>query len=183
MKITGAVLCGGASSRMGSDKASLQIQGRPMIQWVVDSMKDAGIETVVALGDRPDLGLPALADKEPSDGPLGAIIGAITRYGTLLVCPCDGPMVSSDLLRELVSCAAEVKDSVVLAHSGRLEPLIGVYKQEALPQLKVGYARGARGPKMALNPKDYATVDVSPDLVKNINTQADFQSVLPILDL
>ena len=58
MKITGAVLCGGASNRMGEDKATLELLGRPMVQWVVEAMKQAGAETVVALGDRPDLELP-----------------------------------------------------------------------------------------------------------------------------
>ena len=72
MRITGAVLCGGASSRMGRDKATMDLRGRPMAQWVVDAMKDAGATTVVALGDRPDLELPVLVDREPGSGPLGA---------------------------------------------------------------------------------------------------------------
>ena len=97
MRITGAVLCGGASSRMGRDKATLDHRRRPMVQWVVDARKEAGAATVVALGDRPDLQLPVLVDREPGSGPLAAIIGAIEQYGTLLVCPCDVPMVSSQL--------------------------------------------------------------------------------------
>ena len=127
MKITGAVLCGGASSRMGRDKASLNVGGRPMIRWVVDALKDAGSETVVALGDRPDLGLPYLPDKEEQAGPLGAIIGAIEHYGTLMVCPCDVPAISPNLLREIATRSQVVRQPVVLAHSGRLEPLIGIY--------------------------------------------------------
>ena len=183
MKITGAVLCGGASNRMGEDKVTLDLLGRPMVQWVVEAMKQAGAETVVALGDRPDLKLPVLADKEPGSGPLGAIIGALEQYGTLLVCPCDIPTVSSEVLREIISHSRVVKEPVVLAHSGRLEPLIGVYKEESLELLKIGYIRGARGPKTALRAEDYATVKVLPDQVKNVNTKEDFRSVLPQFEL
>lgn len=179
MKITGAVLCGGASSRMGRDKASLNVGGRPMIRWVVDALKDAGSETVVALGDRPDLGLPYLPDKEEQAGPLGAIIGAIEHYGTLMVCPCDVPTISPNLLREIATRSQVVRQPVVLAHSGRLEPLIGIYKEEALDILKDGYESGARGPKLVLSSMDYATVTASPDQVTNINTQEDFECLLP----
>lgn len=177
MRVTGAVLCGGASSRMGRDKATLDLRGRPMIQWVVDAMKEAGAKTVVALGDRPDLQLPVLADSEPGGGPLGAIIGALEQYGTLLVCPCDVPMVSSQLLRKIISTATAAEEPVVLAHSERLEPLIGLYKEESLELLKLGYSKGARGPKMVLNAADYCTVNVSPENVQNVNTPEDFQAL------
>ncbi len=183
MRITGAVLCGGASSRMGRDKATLDLRGRPMVQWVVDAMKEAGAKTVVALGDRPDLQLPVLVDREPGSGPLGAIIGAIEQYGTLLVCPCDVPMVSSQLLREIISSAGAAKEPVVLAHSGHLEPLIGLYKEESLELLKIGYSKGARGPKMALNIQDYHTVHVAPDCVQNVNTPEDFESLFSKFEL
>lgn len=183
MRVTGAVLCGGASSRMGRDKATLDLRGRPMVQWVVDAMKEAGAKTVVALGDRPDLQLPVLVDREPGSGPLGAIIGALEQYGTLLVCPCDVPMVSSQLLLEIISSARVAKEPVVLAHSGHLEPLIGLYKKESLELLKVGYSKGARGPKVALGIRDYYTVNVSPDLVQNVNTPEDFQSLFSKFEL
>ena len=44
MTVTGAIFCGGKSSRMGRDKASLELSGRPMVQWAAAAMSAAGLD-------------------------------------------------------------------------------------------------------------------------------------------
>ncbi|WP_404980480.1 NTP transferase domain-containing protein, partial [Candidatus Hadarchaeum sp.] len=55
----GAVILGaGESRRMGTQKLLLEIKGRPMLEWVIDSFKKVVDEIVVVLGHRPELLIP-----------------------------------------------------------------------------------------------------------------------------
>jgi molybdopterin-guanine dinucleotide biosynthesis protein A len=77
----GAVLCGGASRRMGRDKALLPVGGVPMAVRVADALRDAGATDVVAVGGDAGalaaLGLRVVPDDEPGAGPLAAIVTAL----------------------------------------------------------------------------------------------------------
>ncbi len=91
-----AVLCGGASRRMGTDKALLEIDGVPMVARVRDALLLAGARApVVALGgDAAALGaldLVVVPDEEPGAGPLAAIAAALRRSDlpVVLVVACD----------------------------------------------------------------------------------------------
>ncbi|MCY4176083.1 MAG: molybdenum cofactor guanylyltransferase [Acidimicrobiaceae bacterium] len=78
----GAVLAGGASSRMGTDKAFIVVDGEPMVLRAARALQAAGVRrTVVVGGDEPRLkalGLETLADDHPGEGPLGAVLTALT---------------------------------------------------------------------------------------------------------
>ncbi|HEX6424986.1 MAG TPA: NTP transferase domain-containing protein [Acidimicrobiales bacterium] len=86
-RFAGAVLCGGASRRMGRDKALIEIDGRPLAVRVADAVGAAGAGTVVAVGG--DLaalraaGLAAVPDDEPGAGPLVGVVTALAAAGTL----------------------------------------------------------------------------------------------------
>lgn len=93
MKILGAVLAGGRSSRFGSDKAEALFEGRKLFDHAADSLLAQVDALVVAGRDWP--GLPTVADlPEPGLGPLGGLAGALDharRYGfdAVLSCGCD----------------------------------------------------------------------------------------------
>jgi molybdenum cofactor guanylyltransferase len=78
---TGAVLCGGASRRMGRDKAFIPVGGRTLVRRVADALEAAGATPVVAVGG--DLaalraeGLTAVPDDAPGAGPLAGIVTAL----------------------------------------------------------------------------------------------------------
>ena len=50
MTVTGAIFCGGKSSRMGRDKASLELSGKPMVHWAAAAMGSAGIDRIYTVG-------------------------------------------------------------------------------------------------------------------------------------
>ena len=161
MKPAGIVLCGGASTRMGSDKAGLELAGRPLALWVADALSAAGADPVVAQGGSPPPPLVAEPDSSPRAGPLSALIDA------------DVPTVPAELLATLVERARSTGAPVVLAHSDRPEPLIGHYARESLSMLRAGLQAGARGPKEAFDIESVPTVPVNPFDVLNVNTPAD----------
>ncbi|TML12241.1 MAG: hypothetical protein E6G39_12150 [Actinobacteria bacterium] len=78
----GAVLAGGSSSRMGRDKALIEVAGEPLVQRVARALTAAGAERVVVIGgDRrriEALGLEVVADRFPGEGPLGGVLTAMS---------------------------------------------------------------------------------------------------------
>ena len=183
MTLTGAIFCGGASSRMGQDKASLLINGRPMVKWIERAIRGAGAADVVALGAHSDLGLRALGDRAPGSGPLSALVGALEELGDLLVCPCDVPLVSAELFSELWERATSVQASVVLVDSDQIQPLIGIYKASALPLLRKGLHGGAKGPKQVLTPSDFERIKASSQETLNVNTPGELEAAVSALQV
>ncbi|WP_420624043.1 molybdenum cofactor guanylyltransferase [Candidatus Poriferisodalis sp.] len=181
MSPAGVVLCGGASTRMGSDKSTLEVAGRPLALWVAEALRAAGAHPVVAQGGRPPPPLVAETDSTPGAGPLGGLVDALERHGDVLVCPTDVPTVPPDLLVALVELARQTGAPVVLARSDRLEPLIGHYARESLPALRAGLRAGARGPKAVLDNTSVPTVPVAAADVLNVNTSADLATAEAIL--
>jgi molybdopterin-guanine dinucleotide biosynthesis protein A len=136
MDVHGFVTAGGRSSRMGKDKAWLEIDGRPMIQRVIEELlRVTPAVSVIANGPEYDrLGLPVLADLNPSIGPLEAIRVALagSLAPRVLLVACDLPFVTAELLEFLLHRVEGYQATVPLSSDGRLEPLCAVYSTEAL---------------------------------------------------
>lgn len=134
-KMTGALLAGGYSRRMGEDKALITVAGQPLWQHCRDALA-AVCDSVFIAGDRPDLALseiPSYADTYPGSSLAGlhtALLHAETDWVTVL--PCDLPYPSPELLRRLqAACHSGLAAVVPRSRSGR-EPLIACYHKEAL---------------------------------------------------
>lgn len=97
--VVGAVLCGGRSSRFGSDKALAPFGSSTVGERVVAAMREAGIDPVVAIGGQVSdrLRVPTVPDLRPGDGPLGGLATALlwARRGWVLLVPCDVPLLTS----------------------------------------------------------------------------------------
>ena len=92
--VTGAVLAGGASRRMGRDKALIDVGGRTLIDRALDVMAD--FDQVVVLGGSAQVaqicsrrGVEVLADVHPGSGPLMAILAAVEQVGDLVALAVD----------------------------------------------------------------------------------------------
>ena len=121
MRVLGAILGGGQSSRFGSDKAAALLQGRPLMDHVLDGLLPH-VERAVTVGrDWPDLtrvdDLP-----EPGQGPLGGLLGALTLgqgegFDLVLTCGCDTVGLTHDVV-EALSPAPAVLDAL---------PIVGLW--------------------------------------------------------
>jgi molybdopterin-guanine dinucleotide biosynthesis protein A len=114
MGVTGFVLAGGASRRMGRDKALLEYQGRPAAAVLAARLSEATGE-VTLIGD-PEryahLGFPVVGDRVPGLGPMGGLATALGLQAAdwNLVIACDFLHVTSDLLKELAARALASPD-------------------------------------------------------------------------
>ncbi|MCA9395196.1 MAG: molybdenum cofactor guanylyltransferase [Candidatus Omnitrophica bacterium] len=144
---TGAILCGGESSRMGSPKTAIRlVSGLTMIEHVYLALSQV-CQRVVFVGHAQGIA-PALlnrglhiTDEIPGIGPLGAL-DALLSSGIdreYLVTPCDLFRATPTLYRLLTT---EVEGSpVLLRRDGRIEPLIGRYQADLLPMVRGQLAR------------------------------------------
>lgn len=100
MDITGVVLAGGASTRMGRDKAYVEVAGRSMLDWVTHSLEQVTSDVVI-VGRQTAGAFRAVPDELPRRGPLGGVATALRTGSSILVVAVDQPFVRVETLRAL----------------------------------------------------------------------------------
>src|SRR6185503_16420173 len=121
---------------MGTDKAWLEIGGRPMIKRVIEELLQV-TPTVSIIANDPEydrIGLPVLADLNRGIGPLEAIRVALAASlaPCVLLVACDLPFVTAEFLEFLIERVESHQAVVPLNGDGRLEPLCAIYSTGAL---------------------------------------------------
>jgi molybdenum cofactor guanylyltransferase len=139
--VIGAVLAGGAGSRLGADsKPAAELAGRPLISYPLAAL--AAVCSRVAVVCKKSTSLPALGAVERWDEPdsprhpLTGIVYALERAGEpVLVCAADMPFVNPDACRSLLTAPHKAL-AVVAAADGVLQPVFAVYAPAALDSLR-----------------------------------------------
>lgn len=146
----GAVLTGGASRRMGRDKALLELpDGRPMAAWVVERLAWV-CDPVLAIDPTPErlapLGAMLVTDEVPGHGPLGGLVAALARSPRrhVFLVGCDMPLVEPALVTGLVGRIGD-RDAAVPVLGGRWQPLGALYSTALLERARRLLAHGPRG--------------------------------------
>jgi molybdenum cofactor guanylyltransferase len=186
MKADGFVTAGGKSSRMGRDKAWLELGGMTLIERVVAALRPV-TERVTIIANRPEyarLGLPVVADTQPGVGPLEAIRTALanSRQPRVALAGCDLPFVTAQLFAHLLRVADDPQAVVPLDGGGRLEPLCAIYSTAALGAVSELIAAGERKVSRLFDrvPTRFVTFDEICHLdgaaffFENINSPADY---------
>ncbi len=187
-QVAGFILAGGASSRMGRDKALLEIGGVPLLARSAQLLEPlVGPVIVVGAPERyASLGLRVVADDRSGVGPLGGLATALRLCEApwALVVGCDLPYLSADWLTWLLERAlASPAEAVVPESSRGLEPLCAVYRAQCAPALAQAIARGVRKVTDALAEVFFERVaaiewqglDPRGTLLKNMNTPEDYE--------
>ena len=154
MQTAGFVLAGGASSRMGTNKAFLLYQGRTLLDIAISAVRDtAGNVTVIGSPELYNhLGLPVTPDLRPHSGPLAGIETALTHAAAAgsawtLVTACDMPRLTAATLHRILNKATEEPDAAAVfpeSAPGRLEPLCAAWHIRALPFVSHALDAGIR---------------------------------------
>lgn len=150
----GYVLCGGASRRMGRDKALVPVDGVPMARRVADALVAAGSRRVVAVGGDASalgrLGLATLPDRWPGEGPLGGLVTALHDDDpggavTAVVLSCDLTDPDPAAIGRTVSANAEAgTDAAVPVVGGRHQWLHAAWDRRVAGILADVFAAGER---------------------------------------
>ncbi len=138
--LTVAIMAGGKSSRMGTDKSFVLFDGRPMIEVVIAAVAGLGDETLL-ITNKPDeyahLNLPMVGDVYPDHGSLGGIFTAVhaaTQPHTVVVA-CDMPWLNRSLLEYMIT-RRETADVIVPRWEKYPEPLHAIYSKACLAPIK-----------------------------------------------
>ena len=135
--VTGGLLAGGSSRRLGRAKALLDFGGRPLAAHLLDRLSLFCAPTIILTNDPAPFagwGYPTAPDLIPGRGPLAGIHAALSaaESGQVFVLACDMPFFSPDLGRLMKSLASGY-DAVVPRRGDYLEPLCAIYATSALP--------------------------------------------------
>lgn len=140
MKTTGILLAGGKSSRMGTNKALLELNGRRVIEGIADKLSNITDELIVVTNTFADyefLQLPMVEDNWKGMGPLAGIEAGLTASNTEhnLIVACDMPFISVELGRYLLTCLDKSQAAVPVI-DGMRHPLFAAYRREVLEEAR-----------------------------------------------
>ncbi|HEV2811247.1 MAG TPA: molybdenum cofactor guanylyltransferase [Acidimicrobiales bacterium] len=180
----GVVLTGGASRRMGRDKALVEVGGRALAVGVARVLRDAGADKVFAVGGAidalADLGLHAVPDEFPGEGPLGGLLTALSHASSPLVAvlACDLPAAAPSAVR-LVVAALDADPDLACAIpmvQGHSQPLHGAWRRSSRPEIQAMFDRGERAMHRAIaGLAGIAVHGVDPAAVADVDTPADMR--------
>ncbi|MEI7548157.1 MAG: molybdenum cofactor guanylyltransferase [Actinomycetota bacterium] len=176
------MLCGGASARMGRDKAFVAYDGIAMVQRVSATLGAAGCDVVVAVGgDAPALtaaGLACVPDEFPGEGPLGGVITALHHlrgHRAVMVVACDLPLLTpatvAAVLGALIAASPDI--GAVMAFTDHLEPMCAAWRPGAAVELLAAFRDGERRLRVASRRLGVVELSVPSTDLANVNTPAD----------
>lgn len=185
--VAGAVLAGGRSRRMGRDKALVELDGRPMVQAVLDALTDAGIDPCVVVGGDAAplsaLGVEVVPDAFPGEGPLGGVVTALDRFEAdaahALVAACDLPYLGGGavgpLLERLRVGGTHGTPDVIVARARTAQPMCAVWATSLAVTLREVFETGERSmfgalDRVRVSGAHVELVDVPWRSLRNINT-------------
>ena len=196
----GIVQAGGGSTRFGRDKALVQLAGRTMLARTVELVASVcdSVQIVAPAGKYAHPGATLLADRYPSEGPLGGILTALwamqlasTTPCWALIVSCDMPFLNKDFLAFLGARASQGKSQVLVAESfSGLEPLCACWHTSAFPTVQAAFDSGVRKvtevmKRLAIEVLDdnvWKRFDTEGRLFWNINTPEDFDRARRIFE-
>jgi len=177
--ITGIVLAGGESSRMGTDKSFVVYRGKYLIEHVIGVLQNH-CETVLISANSArysQFGLKTVPDRYKNCGPAGGIFSALVESETVnnLVVGCDMPFISPELIALLLENAGN-SDCVIPVHGGKTEPVVALYRKSALPEIEKCLVEGIFKLHRIIDLLDSKRIDVSTLLEKNPALFRNFNS-------
>lgn len=176
----GVVLTGGASTRMGADKATLVVDGKPMAVRVADALWEAGCQPVECQGgDAASIeayGLTVHPDRLSGGGPLAAIATALDRHhdDDVVVVACDLVDVDAPAIETLIERGqSDALIDVVAARDEGGRHLLVWWRAGSGTRIASLIDEGVRSYRDALDRLDVCDVAVTSSAIRNVNTPDD----------
>jgi len=181
--VTGVILAGGGSRRMGRDKATLEWDGETLFARVLKLMQSF-FNTVLIAGDRPDLAqpeVPYFADHYPGSA-LGGLYTGLLRSPSpwIFSAPCDMPCANPELVRLLLA-RRDGSDIVVPRTPAGLEAVFALYHRSSLEPIRQMLEEGRFRivdlyPRMRVTTLECQSLSLDwQKALSNVNTPEDFR--------
>lgn len=192
-EVTGVVLAGGQSRRMGGgDKGLLEIAGKPMLAHVICRLRPQVGRLIINANGDPErfatLSLPVVADTVGGfAGPLAGVLAGMRWSAAnapqarwIVTAAADAPLLPSDLVERLIAAAEQRPGAIALAQShGELHPVIGLWPIALADDLQEQLARGVRKVLHWTDRHGTAAVPFAPERVCGLDIDPFFNANTP----
>ena len=206
----GFVQAGGGSTRFGTDKALVRLDGKTMLQRTGELLASVchDVTIVAAAGNYADAPWPVIADRWPGQGPLGGILTALHHLGEAdaadksrhveydpcpfaLILSCDMPFLTVEFLRFLTDRALSSEAAIIVPEAAnRLEPLCACWCSAATEAIQAVFDAGSRKVTEAMKHVSMEVLDDSAwkrfdsdgRLFWNMNTLADYEEARGVFE-
>lgn len=191
--VQGFILVGGASQRMGRDKALLDFGGQPMLERIGRELSAIASAVSLVGARRIYPSFESVPDVHQQWGALGGIHAALTAAKTdwAAVVACDLPFVTTQLFARLATFMNNTSDAVVpIQADGRPQPVCALYRRTTcLPAIEELVAAGEHTPRALLASVRTRHVEFvelrdlpgAENFFFNVNTQEDLKKAQAIL--
>ena len=142
-EVSGIVLSGGKSSRMGSDKGLKMFKGKPLVDYAIEALEPYCGNILLSTNNPENYAkyrLPIVVDEIKSIGPMGGIYSCLKKSSRKIniFLSCDMPFVDSKLIKFLLENIEADIDALVPVHDGnKVEPLCAYYNLGLLSSLEM----------------------------------------------
>ena len=182
--ITGIVLAGGKSSRMGSDKGLLKIDKKTFVENVIAAMEPL-VNEIIIVSNNPEynqFGFHRVEDGIKDSGPLAGLYSGL-KYSDSefnLVLSCDIPMIKTEILKKLIEADYKKYEVTQIKSHNKTMPLIAIYHKHCMHKCLELLQQGERRLRVAVNQLKTKTILIDSEFdpfVKNVNTKEDLKTI------
>ena len=181
-----AVMAGGESKRMGTDKSFVKYRGLHMVERVLSVVVPISERTVI-VANHPDryksLGVEVYPDLIQGMGPLSGLYTAFMKTGAdqLMLAACDMPLINEEVVAFIISKAHLPGDAIVPICNGLEQGMLAIYRRSAINRFKDRIGRvdiqfnefREKLDKSHISEVELRNVDPSLDSFKNVNVRED----------
>ena len=184
-----AILVGGKSSRMGSNKAFLELKGKTFIELQIDLLREIFDDIFISANTSSEyeyLNLSIFKDVYPGKGPLGGIYTSLINSSSLhtFMLACDMPFIGPELINHLKDLTKEY-DVVIPKSEKGLEPLHAFYSKKCIDPIKRSLEEDnlritSFFPHVNVKVVELENLNLSDcfkNSIKNLNTRDDYEDV------
>ena len=182
--ITGIILAGGKSSRMGEDKGFLKLNGKTFMSSIIAALKPiVGEIIIVSNNSEYDVfNLKRVADSMEDSGPLAGLYSGLLHSETEnnIVLSCDVPLISTSVLKKLLEGAPSEAEVIQFESEGKTMPLVAMYKKKCRHHFLKLLQKNERRLRFAIDQLDVKTITLDSELgktVRNINAISELKDL------
>ena len=139
MKISGILIAGGKSKRMGTDKSLLTYGQQSFVERAANLLLQFTDDLLISSNtDYPDFTYKFVSDNTPNTGPIGGLYTCLPyiKYDSALVIPVDMPLLTTEVFAFLLQQANFSKKINIFRANNRLQMLTGLYHKDLIPIIK-----------------------------------------------
>ncbi len=162
--LTGIIIAGGQSKRMGFDKTQIVYQNLTFMDRAVQLLTTVTSEIIISSNQpQSEYPYPVIKDKYPNIGPIGGLVSCLplikTEYAIIL--PVDLPLFSGELIQKLIQSSDLTKQINILSIDGRPQMLTGIYHKSVQTLIEKQIEKKDYTLRHLLNTATYKMIDAT----------------------